>query len=203
MSGTNQEQADPKKDAANQPGAMRHGAAFAIAAALALSVVLVLDFLWRDAIEANRREYRERLLKETLADIPHDRLDKTDLSALPAPVPVFVEAVWTAINSDGKNAAVAVRSSVRGYNDQIVFVAAFDMHGELQQSRIVRHAETPGVAGFLSEADGGARAIDGVSGATVTSTAVASAAREIGGWVRYNREFFFPDMQTLSPMTDP
>ena len=162
----------------------RHAIAFGVAAAAAMAIVLALDFALRERIEQNRAHRELKLLKETMAEIDHHVLAAADLSELKN-VPTSVSAMWRAMQN-GQTAAAAVQAHAEGYGGEIVFFAAFDLRGGLLQTRIVRHSEAPGLADFLSLPDGGMRAIDGVSGATITSNAVSDAAREIGAWMRYN-----------------
>ncbi len=165
---------------------IKHALILAFAAAAALSLALSLDALWRDKIADNRRQHELRLLKETLSGAAYDRLVAADSSAF-SDIPAPVAALWR-VRRGGQTGAVAVRAHAEGYGGEIVFAAAFDLRGRLLQTRIVRHSETPGLADFLSLPDGGARAIDGVGGATITANAVARAARQIGAWIRYNAE---------------
>lgn len=165
---------------------IKHALTLAFAAAAALSLALFLDALWRDKIADNRRKYESRLLKETLSGASYDRLVAADFVLL-NDVPESLVALWLARRGE-TTAAVAVRARAEGYGGEIVFTAAFDLRGRLLQTRVVRHSETPGLADFLLSPDGGARAIDGVGGATITADAVAKSAREIGAWVRYNAE---------------
>ena len=165
---------------------LKHALTLAAAATVALAVVLILELAAREKIEFNRRTHESRLLKEALAVVEYDTVLAVNLSAMKN-TPPSVLAAWKIAN-DGDAVAAAVRAVAAGYGGDIVYTAVFDMRGILLQTRIVRHRETPGIADFLSAPDGGNRAVDGVSGATITSNAVAHSAMEIGEWIRYNRE---------------
>lgn len=81
-----------------------------------------------------------------------------------------------------------VRSIARGYGGEIRWLAAVDLGGPvptLERLRITAHQETPGIADFLDRPDHGwiasltghgpaeLAAVDTVSGATITSRALA------------------------------
>ena len=164
---------------------LKPAATLMLAAALALAAAAGLEELWRETTAKNRAAYEQKLLSETLSGVRYDRLAAVPQNTLPAPPPLIL-AVWRA-EQNGRAAALAVRAQTRGYGGMIVFIAAFGENGKRLQTRIVRHRETPGIADFLSAPDGGEKAIDGVSGATITSTAVSAAVQQIGAWLRYNR----------------
>ncbi len=160
-----------------------------LAAAVALALTAALESVWRETIAKNRAAHEQKLLAESLSGVQYDALVFVPPESMPPP-PSSVIELWRAADG-GRTVAAAVRAETQGYGGAIVFIAGFGEDGAVVQTRIVRHRETPGIAGFLSAPDGGARAIDGVSGATITSAAVASAVREIGEWIRYNRKKIF------------
>ena len=161
---------------------LKHALALAAALAIALTLTTVFNRLWREDIDSNRRDYHQRLLSEVLYGVEHQKLVREDHAAVSTKTSHVLE-LWQA-ELNGKTAAIVVRGSVDGYSGEIIFVAAFNINGVRIQSRIARHVETPGIGDFLSAPDGGERAIQGVSGATITSTAVASGVREIGEWIK-------------------
>lgn len=155
--------------------ALKHAVALAVAAAAAAGVISALDWGLRSAIEKNRRDYELRLLREVLANVDYAEL-------VSAPAPPEIDRLWLA-QKDGRTLAAALQIDAEGYNGKIVFLMAFDRSGRRIATRIVRHSETPGIADFLSETVGGERAIDGVSGATITSNAAARAADDARKWI--------------------
>ena len=161
---------------------LKHALALAAALAIALTLTTVFNRLWREDIDSNRRDYHQRLLSEVLYGVEHQKLVREDPAAVSTKTSRVLE-LWQA-ELRGETAAIVVRASVDGYSGEIIFVAAFDTNGVRIQSRIARHVETPGIGGFLSAPDGGERAIQGVSGATITSTAVAGGVGEIGEWIK-------------------
>ena len=158
--------------------------ALALAAALALALILTMTFnlLWRENIDANRRDYQQKLVSEVLSGVYYQKLVNENSFTVFAKT-TRVLTLWRA-ELGGETAAIVVRASVDGYSGEIIFIAAFDMNGVRLQSRIARHVETPGIGDFLSAPDGGERAIHGVSGASITSNAVATGAREISEWIK-------------------
>ena len=59
----------------------------------------------------------------------------------------------------------------------------------LHDLRIAQHRETPGIADFLNDETGGRRALDGVSGATISAAAIRLASQEVGLWIK-NKNLF-------------
>ena len=166
------------------------------AAAAALALTAGFQELWRDTIAENRKQYEQKLLAETLAGVQYHGVRAETpanlaklLSQKTTPLPA-VQTLWRA-TYHRKTAAVAVLAKTHGYNGEIVFTAAFDRQGNIIQTRIVRHRETPGIAEFLSQPGGGKRATDGVAGATITSNAVSNAVRQTGAWIKYNQNKLF------------
>ena len=166
------------------------------AAAAALALTAGFQELWRNTIAENRAQYESKLLAETLAGVQYHGVraetpaDLAELlSSKTTPLP-RIQKLWRATHHR-KTAAVAVLAKTQGYNGEIVFTAAFDRQGDIIQTRIVRHRETPGIAEFLSTPGGGKRATDGVAGATITSNAVSNAVRQTRAWIKYNQRKLF------------
>ena len=72
------------------------------------------------------------------------------------------------------------RDGTRGYGGEVDYIVAFDTDGEIAGVRVLRHAETPGFADILMpDSDwlagfrAGADEVHAVTGATITSRAVA------------------------------
>ena len=168
-----------------QSAIAKHGLTLAVALALSAGLVVAADAVWRETIEDNRRRHEKKLLLETLSEVAHKKIVAVPKEQWPSPPPsvATIERLWRAENGD-KLAATAVQVAVRGYGGDIIFIAAFAPDGRRLQSRIVRHAETPGIADFLSLPDGGEKAIDGVSGATITSAALSQAAAALAPLLR-------------------
>lgn len=166
--------------------AIKHGVVLMSVLAVALATLAGLQALWGETIWSNRQNYERQLLAETLHGVTYERLIAVTQEALPIRLAsVDIISRWRA-QYQQNTVATVVRARVTGYGGEIVFVVAFDRQGRRLQSRIVRHAETPGIADFLTRADGAEQAIDGVSGATITSHAVAAAVREVARWMEYN-----------------
>ena len=167
----------------------KHAAALAAAMAGALAAVFVLYWIFGDTIAQNRRHYENQLAHEVLRAAYPDRIEAKVPLRIILPK-ANIRAVWRARRHE-QIIAAAILAEARGYGGVMEFVAAFDQQGNLLTARIVRHRETPGIADFLSQDDGVMRAIDGVSGATVTSHAIATAQRDISRWLRDNTNLVF------------
>ncbi|MGU9951302.1 MAG: FMN-binding protein [Gammaproteobacteria bacterium WSBS_2016_MAG_OTU1] len=167
---------------------IKHGLTLALAAAAALALALIADAFWRQTIEDNRRQYEQRLLLETLSGVVYTRIVVAPQKIIPKNLSsAEIVQLWRVVNeseNSEETVAIAVRIVAHGYGGEIVFIAAFDSYGQRLQSRIVRHVETPGIADFLLDKNGGERAINGVSGATITSNALSAAASDIADWIK-------------------
>ena len=163
------------------------GTAVALGAAVFLALALVggVSAWLREDIQAARESFVRKVVAEALSGVARDNDPFSERQALKAELQ-FAEALemFPARRGDAV-VAVAVRARAGGYGGPIEFVAAF-RRGEIDPFNliVVRHRETPGIADFLSAPSGGNRALDGVSGATVTSRAIQNAAREVGEWLR-------------------
>ena len=158
---------------------IKHGLALALAAALAALALAGGQLLWGKKIAAARENYERQLLAEVLDGVDYDELIIGESKSLHTSEISF----WWRVRHDKETIGWAVRGKTKGYGGDIIFMAAFDNGGRRLKSRIIRHMETPGIADFLLLEDGGERAIDGVSGATITSTAVSTAIKEIEKWI--------------------
>ena len=167
------------------------GTAVALGAAVFLALALVggVSAWLREDIQAARESFVRKVVAEALSGVARDNDPFSERQALQAELQAelqFAEALemFPARRGDAV-VAVAVRARAGGYGGPIEFVAAF-RRGESDPFNliVVRHRETPGIADFLSAPSGGNRALDGVSGATVTSRAIQDAAREVGEWLR-------------------
>ena len=162
----------------------RHALALALAAAITLTVISGFNQYLREHIADNQRRYQQMLLRESLRDVEYDNIIIQEQTVIPLKS-ARMDRRWH-IQHQGQTVAVAARAITSGYGGDIVFIAAFNLRGERLGARIVKHSETPGIADFLLESDGASRAIDGVSSATITSNAVATATQEIRQWLLYN-----------------
>ncbi len=162
--------------------ALRGGAVFAAAAALGVLFTGGLWSLFGDTISAARESYVLLLARETLADAGYENAH-FDFAARGADLPAArVLAAACARKKNGKPAAVVARAIAKnGYGGEMEFIAAFAEGGAFG-ARVVRHRETPGIADFLQKPGGAKKALDGVSGATITSDALARAVGDLEKW---------------------
>ena len=169
----------------NSDSPARTAVALGAAVFLALALVGGVSAWLREDIQAARESFVRKVVAEALSGVARDNDPFSERRALQAELQ-FAEALemFPARRGDAV-VAVAVRARAGGYGGPIEFVAAF-RRGEVDPFNliVVRHRETPGIADFLSAPSGGNRALDGVSGATVTSRAIQDAAREVGEWLR-------------------
>ena len=173
----------------NPDSPMKTAAALGVAVLLALALTGGLFEWLREDIHAVRESTARKIVLEALSVVPHDNDPLSDRKIPDSSRALeFAEAgeLFFA-RKGGEIVAVAVRARAPGYGGAIEFIAVFRPGESVPLNLIVfRHRETPGIADFLDSPSGGNRALDGVSGATVTSRAVQKAAGEIGEWLREN-----------------
>lgn len=162
-------------------------AALALGAAVFLALALIggVSAWLREDIQSARESLVRKVVSEALFGVWRDNDPFSDRQAPKAALRfVEIREVFPA-RRNGRAVAAAVLARAEGYGGPIEFVAAF-RPGEAEPFNLIvaRHRETPGIADFLGEASGGRRALDGVSGATVTSRSIQRAAREAGEWLR-------------------
>ena len=167
----------------------KHAGALGLAAAVGLFSTLLLWSFNGEKIMAQRQAEKKRLMLETLSDINRDRPPVEWLHDLPANLPATkVIRIWRVWLANDIVAVVAQANAQYGYGGDISLIIAFTQHG-LHGLRIVRHRETPGIADFLNDETGGRKALDGVSGATISATAIQLASQEVGRWIK-NKKLF-------------
>ena len=170
---------------------LKTAAALGAAVFLALALVGGLSEWLRDDLAVARESELRKVVAESLSTVPHDNNPMSDRK-IPDNAPRLKSARMGEMffaRKEGRIVAIAIRARTTGYGGPIDFVAAFRPGAIAPLNLIVlRHRETPGIADFLSATSGGNRALDGVSGATITSRALQKAAMEIGEWLRANPE---------------
>lgn len=163
---------------------MRHpSTVFAVVVAVALAAVFAASEWLGEEIEKNRIAYRQQLIESLLVGVAHDEvtaLPAAAQAALPSARISGLSAVW----QDGRVVALIIdATALRGYGGEIEFLLALRRGklGALPSLRVLRHRETPGIADFLTT-ERVSEVFDGVSGATISSTALSQAAAEISDW---------------------
>lgn len=151
----------------------------------AVTTVLLLSHLASPTIASHHRAHITAQTRAILATIPHDLplppLQPTDHS-LPT---AHINATAT-VTHRGRHTATLIRATTNGYNGDITILLAY--RHPIQKSlppalRILSHTETPGITHFLKKTP--ARAYDGVTGATITATAITRATQEITTWLTH------------------
>ena len=151
----------------------KHAGSLGLAAAAGLFFTLLLWSFNGEKIMAQRQAEKKRLMLETLSDINRDRPPVEWLHDLPTNLPAAkVIRLWRVWLADDIVAVVAQADARYGYGGDISLIIAFTRQG-LHDLRIAQHRETPGIADFLNDETGGRRALDGVSGATISAAAIA------------------------------
>lgn len=159
-------------------------AALALAAitAAALALVLTLHAFTADTIRAHRAAHATAQLRAILAAADY-------AGALPAALPADralpaaqLLALYPAYQRGKLIAVVAHAAATDGYNGSIELLLATRRGQRRPLLRVLQHRETAGIADFLAaDAD---RAFDGVSGATITATALLRAEEQLRGWLQ-------------------
>ena len=156
---------------------------FAAVVALATTVVLVINAGFEHKIKQQRADYQRRQTTAMLAGIAHDNNVSAAWQMLSVKVPTADVVAATFARHNNVAVALVVRANAKnGYGGPITFLLMTKPQTEaLPRLRVLKHLETPGIADFLNEADI-SRVYDGVSGATISATALALAAMDIKEW---------------------
>ena len=164
---------------------LRAAGALGVAALLALGVAGGLSEWTGDDLRASRDSHLRKIVSEALSGVPRDNDPLSERRMLDVRLGDVVLRERMPVRLDGAVVAMVVSAEARGYGGAILFAAVFNFPELTTQNLIIiRHRETPGIADFLSTPTGGARALDGVAGATVTARALQNATTQIAQWLR-------------------
>lgn len=162
-------------------------------------------------VEAEQK--RSRAWVGSVVDGPRDEFADSDLIEFSDRARFGTDetvALYT-VRDVGRPIATAVKlAAPKGYNGAIEIAVAADLDGALLKVRVLSHAETPGFGDVIGDADstwlaafrgrslesptpsrwrlrGDGGDIDGISGATITASAVASGIFRALGYIQQSR----------------
>ena len=159
---------------------------FAMAAALLL--LLALHGLVAEKIQREEQRYRTEAMRALLTTTAHN-------TPLPPPLPLSRQLAHSRlialypIYAGKRQTALLIQAVAEdGYNGAIELLFAYYRQQPAATTqtpplRVLRHRETAGITDFLTRQQA-ERAYDGVSGATISATAIRRAAASVGDWVR-------------------
>lgn len=180
---------------------IRAAAALTAVAAGAIAILLAVNAVLQDTAAARHADNERRQTAAVLTGVDYDN----DILATQRAIAITLTAVrinaLTAATENGQAAAVVAHvDAPNGYGGAIALLFAIrrDAPAARPALRILRHRETPGLADFLKTTRG-REIYDGVSGATITATAIRAAVDEAAMWLRNCLDWQAVDITAACP----
>lgn len=160
----------------------RSAAVLAAVMGAALLLVLALYALLAQDIRAHQHAYATQQLRSLQQELAPDAALPDAPIRLTQPLPASRLHALYALYAGDKLAAVLVHAeALDGYQGGIDLLLGVTPAATAPRLRVLRHQETPGLADFLNHTP--QDAYDGVSGASISATALTRTATAVQQWL--------------------
>ncbi len=152
-----------------------------IAISVAMGLILISHFLLDNRVKDQRALAINNNRAAVLTSVNYDTIGKSVLTNNIPLTNTTVHQLMPVYKQSAIQAWLIHATTHNGYGGDIEFFMVKKEGGFFPPLRIFKHQETPGIADFLKD-NRITLIVDGVSGATITSTSLNQAIRHIEQW---------------------